>query len=880
VNSYLRPDLRFLVYFYELLCYKCIMENMTPMLKQYHGIKTNYGDCILFFRLGDFYEMFFEDAKLASKILDVVLTSRGAGKAGKVPMCGIPYHAAESYISRLIKSGLKVAICEQVEDPSQAKGIVRRDVTRVITSGTFIDDSNNDPRYILSINVDNNVIGIAFIETSGGTIFTNQYNNVDRALDVIHKLPFYECIYPADKEDIVKGLFKKSFIGDKGNLIFSPIEDWYFNINMSARSLSEHFSVHNLSGFGIDGLSLSVSCAGALLEYMKNMNQRPMSHIDRISIYADTDYMFISNSACRGLELHELIRTIDATLTPMGKRLLRYWVYHPLKNTVTIKTRQNGIRLLRDSRDTARELTKIFRNIPDIEKSITRISLGYTYPKDLLSLRNTLLLVPAIKRITASLSEKNTLFSLLDIPSVRDLLESAINPEIPLSNPEGKIIRQGFNSEMDELRKIQENGRSWLQELQRREIKRTKINSLKIGFNKVFGYYLIVSKANLRLVPGDYIRKQTLVNAERFITPELKEFEEKMLSAEEKICHMEKKLLKDIQREILDKSRDLHALCNNLALLDVLVSLSALARSGGYIQPTVDDSSVILIKDGRHPVVEKYLDKKFIPNDTHMDCNLHQMSIITGPNMAGKSTYIRQNALIVILAQIGSFVPASESRIGIVDKIFTRIGAHDDISKGHSTFMVEMSETAEILNNLSPRSLVILDEIGRGTSTYDGLSLAWAVAEYVIKHKIRTLFATHFHELTALQDEHNGAKNYNVQVKEWKDRIVFLHKIVPGGCDDSYGIYVAKLAGIPKEVISRASGILTQLELSGSLEDKIKKPSRHEERQMTLFNPEMHPYNNIREISKEISQIDINLLTPIDALNKIQSWKKKAGDNG
>lgn len=847
------------------------MENLTPMLKQYDNIKAEYRDSILFFRLGDFYEMFYDDARKASGILDLVLTSRGKGRAGKVPMCGIPYHAADSYISRLIKAGLKVAICEQVEDPSLAKGIVKRDIVRIITSGTFIDETSPEPRYLLAITPDKTAIGIAFTDGTSGVIQTNQYPDVNKVVDIISKLSVYECIFPASGEEKIKCIFNHPLLKIK-TVILSPYEDWCFNPDIAQKSLNEHFGTLTLKGFGIDGMEQAVSSSGALLEYLKDMSRQPVRHIDKVSLYADAEYAFISPAAVHGLELEQLIQTTDHTLTPMGKRMFRHWIYHPLKNPAKILQRQQAVIFLKDSPHIQDELGSLLRNIPDIEKSLSRISCGYMHARDLLALRNTLTRIPQLQKTILALAQKNSLFSIDDVPDIRELLDKAINPDMPLSHPEGKIIRENYHPELDMLRSLQEGGREWLKNLQAEQIKRTKINSLKIGFNKVFGYYIEVTKPNLHLVPPEYIRKQTLINAERFITPELKEFEEKMLSSEENILKLELELLRHIQEEILDNCQSLHRFSASLAALDVIYSLNILSLSPGYIAPQLAEDTSILINEGRHPVVEHTTTGPFIPNDTLLDCSDNHLLIITGPNMAGKSTYIRQIGLLVIMAQIGSFIPARSARIGIVDKIFTRIGARDEITKGRSTFMVEMSETAEILNNLSPRSLVILDEIGRGTSTFDGLSLAWAIAEHLLSKKVRTLFATHFHELTALGEGYAGVKNYNVAVKEWKDEIVFLHKIIPGGTDDSYGIYVAKLAGISKDVLARSKQILTQLELYGNLKERISTHPR-KEFQLPLFSGVDN--SAMKLIRDELRAMDIESMTPLEALQKINEWRKK-----
>ncbi len=847
------------------------MDQASPMIKQYQKIKANHKDNILFFRLGDFYEMFFDDAKKASSILDLVLTSRGKDKSVKIPMCGIPYHAADSYISRLIKAGQKVAICEQVEDPSLSQGIVKRAVVRVITSGTFIDENSYDSRYVFCLNINKNHLGISFTDTSSGTIYTNEYSNIQKAIDTISKHSIYECIFPSNDESRIKDILKKPLLNGK-KITLSPYDDWVFNTDMAKKSLCDHLHTKNLKGFGIENMPLSISCTGALLEYLKQMNQQPLLHINKISLYSDSEYVLISSAACYGLELDYLRQTLDKTMTPLGKRMFRYWLYHPLKDCSMINERQNAVNSLKHKPDIHENLKHLLKNIPDIEKNLSRISCGYTHAKDLLALRNTTILIPELQKVLLPLAEENPGFSLNDIPDIRELLTKAICPDIPLSKPEGKIIQNGYNEELDELRDIQENGREWLRNLQKQEIKRSGINSLKIGFNKIFGYYIEITKTNLHLVPEDYIRKQTLVNAERFIIHQLKEFEEKMITSQEKIIKIESSILNILQTKILEASDRLHLLSSQIAAIDCLYSLTTLAFSPGYILPEVNDSSEIIIKSGRHPVVEQTFNEPFIPNDTLIDCRDNHLLIITGPNMAGKSTYIRQVAILVIMAQLGSFIPAEKAGIGIVDKIFTRIGAHDAISKGQSTFMVEMSETAEILNNLSNRSLLILDEIGRGTSTYDGLSLAWSIAEHLQKNKVRTLFATHFHELTSLAENLSGVKNYNVAVKEWGDEIVFLHKIVTGGTDDSYGIYVAELAGIPKEVVNRSRQILNNLETQKNIKNKITN-NKNDKIQLGLFTEEAD--NKIKEIKKDLTSLNINNLTPLEALNKIYLWKQK-----
>lgn len=845
----------------------------TPMLAQYRSIKEKHKDCILLFRLGDFYEMFYDDAKLASKTLDLVLTSRGKTPSGKIPMCGVPWHAADNYIARIIKAGYRVAICEQMEDPALAKGIVRRDVIRVITAGTYLDEQNSDTRYLLCLYPNSKTVGIAFTDPVSGTIQTNQYpQDSGRIAELIAKLPVYECVYPLGEgtEAKVKSIFAHPLLRAK-NIALSPYGEWSFNLDIARKTLCEHFSVHNLHGFGIEELPIATSSAGALLEYLREMNKQPLKHIDRIALYNDDDYVFISPAAARGLELDTLITTLDCTLTPLGRRMFRFWLTHPLKSVPDIIERQDAIRLLGEHPDVCRQLKDHLDKIPDLEKNISRLSCGYTHAKDLLAIRNTLALLPAIRDSIKPVLSRNALFDLEDIPDLRPYLERAINEAIPLAHPEGKIIRAGYHAELDALRNLQENGRQWLKKFQEDEIKRTGINSLKVGFNHVFGYYIEITRANQHLAPRDYIRKQTLVNGERYITPALKEYEEKVLTAEEKILKIENALIAEIRQEILAHSARLHQFCQSIATLDTLYSLHVLAQWPEYIAPEISDDTLLEIKEGRHPVVEKIQGGSFVPNDTLLDGEDNHLIILSGPNMSGKSTYIRQTAILTIMAQTGSFIPAQSAHIGIVDKIFTRIGAHDDIARGQSTFMVEMNETADILNNMTNRSLIILDEIGRGTSTYDGLSLAWAIAEHLKDTKTRALFATHFHEITALADNHSGIRNYNVAVKEWKDEVIFLHKIVPGSTDDSYGIYVAKLAGIPRSIIARAKHILTRLELKNDLKENLKG-GQAPEKQLDMFHMPVDPM--AETIKETIRAMDINSLTPLEALNKIQGLKE------
>ncbi|MCX8083111.1 MAG: DNA mismatch repair protein MutS [bacterium] len=855
------------------------------MLKQYNEIKKAYPDYILFFRLGDFYEMFYEDARVASHILELVLTSRSAGSSGKVPMCGIPYHSADSYISKLIKAGYKVAICEQVEDPAVAKGIVRREVVRLITSGTFIDENSPESRYIAAIYPDKKYTGIAFVDyTEGGTIYTNSFQSHLKTAEILSRIPLYECIFPEDKKEIVEDIFNVPVLKWK-KIAMSPCDDWIFNREIAEKNLCEHFGTTNLSGFGIEDNEGATRSCGALLEYLRQINRKPLGHITKITIYTDTDYLYISPSAFYGLEIESLISIMDTTVTPMGKRKLKQWVYYPLLDIHKIKKRQDAVKLLIENQRLRKEIVDVLKGTGDPEKSLSKISCGYSdVVKDILLITGLLEKIPLFKQILQGI--ENPYFVIEDIPELREFLSLIVETDLPSTGYEGYFVKKGYNRELDELRDIRENVKEWLRQLQKNEIERTGINSLKIGYNTVFGYYIEITKPNLHLVPNDYIRKQTLVNAERFITPQLKEFEEKILTAEERILSIEKEVIESVKAEILRHSSSLQKLFSSIAELDVLCSLADISERNGYVMPDIDDGFEIIIKDGRHPVVEKNIEEMFIPNDTIMDNKENHFLIITGPNMAGKSTYIRQVALIVIMAQAGCFVPAKIAKIGLVDKIFTRIGAHDEITRGQSTFMVEMNETASIINNLSKRSLVVLDEIGRGTSTYDGFSLAWAVAEYLVSCKTRTLFATHFHELTGLAENNRGVQNYNVAVKKSGNDVIFLHKIMPGGTDESYGIYVAKLAGVPETIIKRADEILSKLELQGTLREhiigemRVDTPSLFTEIKGSPYDEIKKEIEVLKRLKEEILTIDVENTPPLEVSIKLKKIQEEIKENG
>ena len=801
------------------------MSELTPMLRQYKEIKSQYKDSILFFRLGDFYEMFFEDAKTASKLLGIALTSRGNYNGQKVPMCGVPYHSANSYIGKLIAHGFKVAICEQVEDPKKSKGIVKREVIRVITPGSVIDETEVDEKSNIYISAlisgkKDERFGLSFLDLSTGEFkFTELDKN--ELISEINRICPAELLLLADdplwKEPFLEGL-RTERIDEK------------IDLEEAISLLKRQFNVYSLEGFGCHEMPLGTVSAGMIIHYLKETQKRFPPHIREIKSYRVGDYMFLDESTCRHLELlrnirnepkNSLFHVIDRTLTPMGSRILKRWIMYPLINVRKINERLSAVSELKRNPILRKKLRDVLKTIHDIERINGKICLGRANPKDLLALKESIKRIPPIKELLKGSNNSfiSELVSELDsLSDIAEAIDKSIKEDAPASLKEGGVIKEGFNSELDQLIKISRDGKGWITEFAVREQKRTGINNLKIGYNKVFGYYIEVSKSNLRFVPSDYIRKQTLVNAERFITPQLKEMEEKVLKAEEMRIELEQKLFQELIQKITAEATRIKKTAEVVGLIDVICGLAQVAEENNYVLPKVSEDDEIEIQDGRHPIVEKTIrNEEFVPNSVKVNLKDQQVLIITGPNMAGKSTILRQTALIVLMAQIGSFVPASKANIGLVDRIFTRIGASDDISKGQSTFMVEMNETANILRNATTKSLAILDEIGRGTSTYDGMSIAWAVAEYLHDKGVRTLFATHYHELTELALIKPRIRNFNVAVKETGDKIVFLRKLLPGGTNKSYGIHVAKIAGLPDEVINRAEEILT------SIEDRMPK---------------------------------------------------------
>ncbi len=863
------------------------MSELTPLMKQYQAIKRDYPDTIIFFRLGDFYEMFGQDAVAASKILQITLTSRDKGKADPLPMCGVPHFASENYIAKLVKAGLKVAICEQVEDPKETKGIVKREVVKVVTPGTFLPDNPKENNFILGFFQKENIFGLAVADITTGEFFIYEtHNSIE---DEISRFQPKEILYPVS----FKG--DTSLLDKLGDYYLTHYDDWYFDYIEAYRKLIKYFRVASLEGYGCEGMIVAISAAGALLNYLEE-TQKDALTFHRISVLRRESNMLLDAATIRNLELAanmrngeiegSLLWVVDKTHTPMGGRLMRNWLVNPLLDAGEIRLRQDAVASLMSDAGRLSKLEESLKGIYDMERLASRIASGTANARDLLSLKNSLASLPELKDMLG-LYDDQTITSLsgrMDILSdVRTLIEEAIALDPPMTIKDGGLIRDGFNAEVDELREIRSSGKDFIASLQAGERERTGISSLKVGYNRVFGYYIEVTKANLPQVPEEFIRKQTLANCERFITPQLKEYEAKVLGAEERLKNLEYEVFMHVRNEISAGTERLRRTSSAIAELDALHSLSSIAIKYNYERPRVDDGNVITISEGRHPVIERLSgSEKFMPNDCLMDADSNRILIITGPNMAGKSTYMRQVALIVLMAQMGSFVPAGEARVGIVDRIFTRIGASDVITKGQSTFMVEMIETANILNNASEKSLILLDEVGRGTSTFDGISIAWAVVEYIAKElNSRTLFATHYHELTELSIVLDCIKNLNVAVKEWGDEIIFLRRIEEGGADKSYGIQVARLAGLPGKTITRAKEILSNLEKSELNELGAPKLAYAPDPdaslvpragQLDLFTTQADP------VMKELLGLDVLSMTPIEALNKLFEMKKKLSD--
>ena len=867
------------------------MAEYSPMMQHYLDTKKDYKDSILFYRLGDFYEMFFDDAILASRELELTLTGKECGQEERAPMCGVPFHAAENYIARLISKGYKVAICEQMEDPKQAKGIVKREVIRVVTPGTVIESNLLDEKknnYIMSVYKSGIYFGIAVCDVSTGDFRATQIketNNFSAALDEISRYSPAEKVVNNLMYDTTEEIAK---IRERFQIYISKQEDNKFSNNVEELTSKYNVVDESENKIEINDKTLCICAINGLLTYILETQKTNLDHINKIILYNNTKYMCLDINARRNLELTEKLRdkskkgtllwVLDKTSTSMGGRRLRRWINDPLLDIEKINKRLNSVKELKDNPILRGDIADLLKKVYDIERLVGKISYGNANARDLISLKNSVKQLPELKKIMSNTESTllKELYNELDIlEDIYNIIDVAIVEEPPISVKEGGIIKKGYNEEIDKLKMATTDGKNWLIQLEANEREKTGIKGLKVGFNKVFGYYIEVTKSNISLVPDRYIRKQTLTNGERYVTEELKKLENELLGAEEKVINLEYNAFCEI-REIIEKQLlRIQRTADIVATLDVLNSFAIVAEDMNYCMPIVDNSGIIDIKGGRHPVIEKILPSgEFVDNDTYLDKEDNRFSIITGPNMAGKSTYMRQVALITLMAQCGSFVPATFARLGVVDKIFTRIGASDDLSMGQSTFMVEMMEVATILKEATQNSLVILDEIGRGTSTYDGLSFAWAVAEYMSdkeKCGAKTLFATHYHELIGLEQKIQGVKNYSIAVKEKGEDIIFLRKIVAGGTDESYGVHVAKLAGVPQTVTKRSNEILRTLERKSILgsKEQEKENKKVAEGQLDMYN------YKLAEIAREIDKIDLNSLTPIDALNTLVKIKDK-----
>ena len=868
------------------------LAKATPMIKQYLSIKEQYADAILFYRMGDFYEMFFEDAEVASRILEITLTSRNKKDEFPIPMCGIPYRAVKGYIARLIDQGHKVAICDQIEDPAAAKGLVKRDVVRVITPGMIVDDEFLDAKsdnYVFAVARNDNTIGFSYLDISTGTFRVSQSQDLSAVVDEVLRVSPSEAIFPeSSKADpfftvIIDALSEKSI---------TFLEDRAFEHQRCRERLIDQFQTLSLEGFGCEHLKAGVQAAGALIFYVRETQKQKIEHLRGIETYAFNNYLIIDDISCRNLEILQNIHTgskrgtllgiIDKTVTAMGGRLLKRWLRYPLLEVAEITSRHEAVKEMKDHIQIRKSITESLTSVYDLQRLGSKISMGHSNAKDLTALKLSINSFPAIWSRLQQLS--SALFrydeKLDDIYALADLIEKAIREDAPPTIQEGGIIKTGYNVQLDELINASRDGKGWLAKLEATEKQTTGINTLKVRFNKVFGYYIEIPKSRFRDVPSHYVRKQTLVNAERYITDELKSFESKVLGAEEQRAVLEYKIFNQIRQEIVNANADIQRVASFLARLDCLVNLAEVADQNNYCRPEMNLDGHILIEDGRHPVVEKMITaERFVPNSIEVDDNKNQILVITGPNMAGKSTVLRQIALMVLMAQMGSFVPAVKASICVTDRIFTRVGALDNLSQGQSTFMVEMQETANILHNATGKSLVIMDEIGRGTSTFDGLSIAWAVAEYLHDFKgfgVKTLFATHYHELTELAQKKPRVKNYSIAVKEWNDEIIFLRKLVEGGTNRSYGIQVARLAGIPDQVIQRAKKILYHIEnseqgIAGSTVLAAGEGVAPQAQvQLNLFRRPEHL------VIEKLQKLDISKMTPLEALNCLNELHEKA----
>ena len=878
------------------------MAELTPMMKQYMETKAEYPDCILFYRLGDFYEMFFDDALTASRELEITLTGKNCGQEERAPMCGVPYHAVESYLNKLVSKGYKVAICEQVEDPKTAKGIVKREVVRIVTPGTNLDTQALDEtrnNYIMCIVYIADRYGVSVSDITTGDYFVTEIPDSGKLMDEIYRFSPSEII--CNEAFYMSGMDLDGMRDRLGITIYS-LDSWYFDDGVCRQKLLEHFKVSSFAGLGLADYDCGAISAGALLQYLLETQKNSLSNLTHITPYAAGKYMMLDSSTRRNLELCETLRekqkrgsllwVLDKTRTAMGARTLRKYVEQPLIDKKEILRRLDAVEELKEQAISREEIREYLAPVYDLERLITKITYGSANPRDLIAFRNSLEMLPSIKYILEEMQSDLLQNIQEDMDGMEDLcalVRDAICDEPPIAMKEGGIIRDGYNEEVDKLRRAKSDGKDWLAKLENDEREKTGIKNLRIKYNKVFGYYLEVTNSYKEMVPDYYTRKQTLANAERYITPELKELEDMILGAEDKLYALEYEIYSQVRDTIAAEVERIQKTAKAVAALDAFASLALVAERNNYTRPKINEKGVIDIKDGRHPVVERMIpNDMFIANDTFLDDKKHRVSIITGPNMAGKSTYMRQTALIALMAQIGSFVPAGSADIGLSDRIFTRVGASDDLASGQSTFMVEMTEVANILRNATSKSLLILDEIGRGTSTFDGLSIAWAVVEYISDSRLlgaKTLFATHYHELTELEGKINNVNNYCIAVKEKGDDIVFLRKIVKGGADKSYGIQVAKLAGVPEMVIERAKEIVEELaegditarvseiaarENTVKKKPKTKKYDEVDMAQMSLFDTVKDD-----DVLEELKNLDVGNMTPIDALNTIYRLQNK-----
>ena len=878
-----------------------MIGELTPMMKQYMQTKEEYKDCILFYRLGDFYEMFFDDALTASKELEITLTGKNCGLEERAPMCGIPYHAVDSYLNRLVSKSYKVAICEQVEDPKTAKGIVKREVIRVVTPGTNLDTQGLDEtknNYIMCIVYMADRYGLSVADVTTGEYLVTELDSQTKLMDELYKFMPSEIV--CNEAFYMSGLDLDDLKNRLHMAIYS-LETWYFDDALCRETLQEHFKVASLEGIGLSDYECGMIASGALLKYLEETQKNSLSHMSRLTRYATGNYMVLDSATRRNLELVETLRekqkrgsllwVLDKTKTAMGARTLRKYVEQPLIDKESIVKRLDAVAELKDNAICREEIREYLNPVYDLERLVGKITYQSANPRDLIAFQSSLSMLPSVKCILKDMESDllKEIYEELDpLEELCDLVGRAIQEEPPLAMKEGGIIKDGYNEEVDRLRKAKSEGKNWLADLETKEREKTGIKNLRIRYNKVFGYYLEVTNSFKDLVPDYYTRKQTLANAERYIIPELKELEDTILGAEDKLCALEYELYCEVRNTIAAELTRIQRTAKAVAKLDVIASLALVAERNNYVRPKINEKGVIDIRDGRHPVVEKMIpNDMFIANDTYLDDKKQRISIITGPNMAGKSTYMRQAALIVLMAQLGSFVPASSANIGLVDRIFTRVGASDDLASGQSTFMVEMNEVANILRNATSKSLLILDEIGRGTSTFDGLSIAWAVVEYISNSKLlgaKTLFATHYHELTELEGKISNVNNYCIAVKEKGDDIVFLRKIVKGGADKSYGIQVAKLAGVPDPVINRAKEIVEELvtaDITGKVKDiavqgsetKKKTQKKLDEVDLTQFSL----FDTVKDddVLNELKELDISHMTPMDAMNKLYQLQNK-----